>query len=259
MTRRAAAWLLSLIMIAPLLVLGLLSVAVQWRYPSLWPSAFHHRLWLDLLHDGSALGLAFLASGLIAAAVSVLATVGGLCTSERIARHQHHSALLRLAVLPFAVSPVVMALSLDYGFIRLHWAGTVPGLILAQTLFAYAYATLLLNSLWSPRMVALSNLAASLGASRRQLWTRVRLPLGSAVIGVCLFQTFLMSWFDFALARIIGAGRVVTLPIKVFEYFGSGDLRLAAASGLLLMLPPMLMLVLNRKGLAWPLAHEASA
>lgn len=113
MTRRAAAWLLSLMMIAPLLVLGLLSVAVQWRYPALWPSEFHPRLWLDLLHDGSALGSAFLASGLIAVAVSVLATAGGLFTSERVARHRQRSALLRLAVLPFAVSPVVMALSLN--------------------------------------------------------------------------------------------------------------------------------------------------
>lgn len=33
MTRRVAAWLLSLIMITPLLVLALLSVAVQWRIP----------------------------------------------------------------------------------------------------------------------------------------------------------------------------------------------------------------------------------
>lgn len=254
--QRPIAWLLSLLLVLPLAAITVLSVARQWRYPALWPSAFDNQHWQLLLRLDGALPATLLRSFGIATAVALLGTAGGLFTSELIARHPARSRLLAFAVLPFAVSPVVLALSLQDAFLRLQLAGTVAGVILAQTLFAYAYATLLLNTLWTVRMHGLSELAASLGASRRQIWTRVRWPVGGGIIGVCLFQTFLMSWFDFALARLVGSGRVTTLPVQVFDYFGAGDLRLAAAAGLLLMLPPMLMLVVNRQWLAWPVSRE---
>ncbi len=256
--KHSIAWLLSLMLVLPLAALAVLSAARQWRYPALWPSAFDMQHWQLLLRLDGDLPEALLRSFGIAAMVALLGTVGGLFTSEQIARHPARSRLLAFAVLPFAVSPVVLALSLQDAFLRLQLAGTVTGVILAQTLFAYAYATLLLNTLWTSRMNGLSELAGSLGASRWQIWIRVRWPIGGAIIGVCLFQTFLMSWFDFALARLVGSGQVTTLPVQVFDYFGAGDLRLAAAAGLLLMLPPMLMLVVNRRWLAWPVAQEPS-
>lgn len=256
--QRLLAWLLSLVLVLPLATLAVLSVARQWRYPALWPSTYDDRHWQLLFRLDGALPETLLRSLGIATAVALLGTAGGLFTSERIARHPERSRLLAFAVLPFAVSPVVLALSLQDAVLRLQLAGTVIGVILAQTLFAYAYATLLLNTLWTVKMHGLSELAASLGASRRQIWTQVRWPVGGGIIGVCLFQTFLMSWFDFALARLIGSGQVMTLPVQVFDYFGAGDLRLAAAAGLLLMLPPMLMLVMNRHLLAWPVSREMS-
>jgi len=256
---RPVALLLSALLAAPLAVLLLMSLADDWRYPALWPSDVALGQWRLLARDAGALTRATLMSAGIGAVVAVLATAAGLATSERIARHPHRRGLLALAVLPFAVSPVVLALSLNDGFIRLHLAGTAAGVIAAQTAFAYAYATLLMNSLWNPRLRALTELATALGATRQQLWRRLWLPLAMPVVGVCLFQTFLMSWCDFALARLIGAGRVTTLPVRVFEYFSSGDLRLAAACGLLLVMPPLLALLWNRQWLAWPLARATSA
>lgn len=254
---RPLALLLSFACAVPLAALVLLSAAEAWRYPALWPTGFGSGQWRVLLSESGAITRAALNSAGIGSVVALLATIGGLFTSERIARHPRRGVLLTLAVLPFAASPVVLALSLNDGFIRLHLAGTAAGVIAAQTLFAYAYATLLLNSLWNPRLHALSELAVALGASRWQLWRRVRLPLTAPLLGVCLLQTFLMSWFDFALARLVGGGRVATLSVRVFEYFAAGDLRLAAACGLLLVAPPLLVLALNRDWLAWPLATSA--
>lgn len=256
---RPIALLLSVALMAPLAVLLLTSLAGEWRYPALWPSDVALGQWRLLARDAGALTRATLTSAGIGAVVAALATAAGLITSERIARHPHRRELLTLAVLPVAVSPVVLALSMNDAFIRVHLAGTAAGVIAAQTAFAYAYATLLLNSLWNPRLRTLTELAVALGADRRQLWGRLWLPLAAPFIGVCLFQTFLMSWCDFTLARLFGAGRVVTLPVRVFEYFASGDLRLAAACGLLLVTPPLLALLYNREWLAWPLARATSA
>ena len=67
------------------------------------------------------------------------------------------------------------------------------------------------------------------------------------MLTVCLFQTFLISWFDYPLALLIGSGQVQTLTIRLFEYFNSGDIRLAAGCALLLMAPPLLALLVNHR------------
>ncbi|MGQ0697226.1 MAG: ABC transporter permease [Panacagrimonas sp.] len=242
----------------PLLLLVLLSVARDWTYPDLWPRDLQWTQWSLLAADSQGLLTAVLRSLGIGLAVAFSATALAFVSSRRVTLHRRRDSLLSLALLPFAISPVVLGVSLNYGWIQLHLAGNVFGVMLAQFLFAYAYGVLLLQGFWNARIAALCELAASLGASESQIWRRVRLPLARGLLGVCLFQTFLISWFDFALARLVGAGRVQTLPLKVFEYFGSGDFRLAAACGLLLVLPPFLALTTNRRLMAWPGALEPS-
>lgn len=256
MIRSLAASLLAAALAVPLLLLLLLSVARDWSYPALWPQQLQATQWSLLIADAQGLLAALLRSLLIGLAVAFSATALAFISSRRVALHPRRRRLLSLALLPFAISPVVLGVSLNYGWIQLHLAGNAIGVILAQFLFAYAYGVLLLQGFWNARIAALGELAAALGASKTQIWCRVRLPLARGLLGVCLFQTFLISWFDFALARLVGAGRVQTLPMKVFEYFGSGDFRLAAACGLLLVLPPFLALMAKRRLMAWPGAAE---
>lgn len=256
--RPVTAWLLAGVLVIPLLLLLLLSLARNWTYPALWPGELQWTQWSLLAADSQGLLTALIRSLGIGLAVAISATTLAFISSRRISLHNRRDALLTLALLPFAISPVVLGVSLNYGWIQLHLAGNIAGVMLAQFLFAYAYGVLLLQGFWNARIAALCELAASLGATEAQIWRRVRLPLALGLLGVCLFQTFLISWFDFALARLVGAGRVQTLPLKVFEYFGSGDFRLAAACGLLLVLPPFVALMANRRLLAWPGALESA-
>ena len=250
--------LLCVLIAVPLVLLLLLSVTRHWSYPGLWPDALQWSQWRVMLSGDRGLLDALVSSLLIAVIVAVGATTAGFLTSQRIAGHRRRGVLLMLALLPFAISPVVLGVTLNYGFIRLQLAASLWGVILAQFLFAYAYAVLLLSGFWNTRIAALSELAESIGADRFQIWWRVRLPLAAGLLGVSLFQTFLISWFDFALARLIGAGRVQTLPLLVFDYFGSGDFRLAAACGVLLVGLPLAAVLLNRRLLAWPLTAASS-
>lgn len=245
MMRRFTASLIAALATVPLLLLGLVSMSRGWRYPDLLPTAFQGDQWAIFGSESDRLLIAGGNSALMALTVALAASLAGFFTSRRVAMQRVPSAWLMLAILPFAISPAVLALSLGYGWLRLGLAGNYAGVLLAQFIFAYAYAVLLLQGVWNQQTVALGELAQAMGASPGQIWWRVRWPLGRGLLGVCLFQTFLMSWFDFALTRLIGGGRVDTLPLMVFDYFGSGDLRLAAVASLVLVLPPLMAVLIR--------------
>ena len=229
----------------PFALLVMLSLARSWRYPALWPSAWQFDQWRAVGAAWPALVTTVLRSALLAISVGLLATAAGFLTSRVIAARRNTRAWLALGVLPFAISPVVYALCLGQAFAWLDLSGHMLGVLLAQLPFAYANAVLLCHGYWTRHSRELGELAHALGASDTQLWWRVHLPLARGLLGMCLFQTALMSWFDFALVRVIGAGRVQTLTLAVFDYFGSGDLRLAATASVLLILPPVLALLLD--------------
>lgn len=254
--KSALAALLAALIGLPFAVLLLLSIARDWRYPALWPMAFHTSQWQALGVEWQSLAAATLRSAVIALAVGVCASAAGFFTSQRLEQCAHRARWSALAVLPFAVSPVVLALCLSQTFAWLGLGGHYLGVMLVQFPFAYAYAVLLTLGFWNRHTQEIGELAVALGANNRQVWWRVRLPLARGVLGICLFQTALMSWFDFVLARLIGGGRVDTLPLKVFDYFGAGDLRLAAAAGVVLVAPPACAVLLNPRLMSPAQSHR---
>lgn len=233
----------------PVALLVGLSLAREWRYPALLPRNWDPQLWLDILSSDSGIPEAILTSGAIAVVVSVLATGGGFLLSRRVAQHRWSRGLAVVAHLPFAVSPVIVGVTLLFVFIRLGLAETMLGVVLAQLPFALGYAVLLLRGFWNDQAVNFGGMARTLGATPEQVWLRVFMPRAAGLLGVCAFQTYLISWFDYPLVLLIGGGKVQTLTLKLFEYFGSGDVRLASACGLLLMLPPLIVLFARRSAL----------
>ena len=235
----------------PFVVLLIQSLARSWPYPALWPQSWQFDQWWVLGAAWPTLAAAAWRSLILAVLVAVLATSAGFFTSHALTQGAHRQHWLALALLPFAVPPVIYALSLAQAYAALGLNGRYGGVLLAQLPFAYGYAVLLCGGYWTRHSRELGELALALGARPRQVWWRVHLPLARGLLGVCLFQTALMSWFDFALVRIIGAGHVETLTLKVFDYLGAGDLRQAAAAALLLLGPPCLAVLINPR-LLWP-------
>ncbi len=254
MMRRALGWVVSSVLLLPFPVLILLSLARRWPWPAVFPRDLQTQQWQVLLTDSSSLGAIILRSLGMGIGVAVTATALGFACSRSLARHRHRDRLTVFLYLPFAVSPVVLGVSLLYTFLRLHLAGHFLGVMLAQMIIAYAYAVLLLSAFWNQRIEALVELASSLGATPWQLWRRALVPMARPLLAVCLFQTFLISWFDYALALVIGSAQVSTVTTALYQYFSSGDLRLAATCSLLLILPPLLGLALNRRLLSATIA-----
>ncbi len=242
MKHRFATIVLAVLWASPLLLLMMLSVSRRWAWPDIWPTAWQWTQWEYFLRGRQGLAAVFLTSVSISITVAVVSTLLAFPTSRVMARRGGRSGWLALAHLPFAVSPVVLGVALLYGFLRLGLAGHAVGVMLAQLILAYAYGTILLHGFWSQRVDAFAALAETLGATPWQRWSRVLVPIARPVLAICLFQTFLVSWFDFALVLLVGGGRVTTLTLQLYEYVRSGDVRLAATCALLLALPPLVVL-----------------
>ncbi len=240
-------------------LLALLSVTRRWPWPVLVPTELHAGQWRELFASESGVGGVVLRSIGMAGSVAMLATVAGFVSSRGVARHPRREGLFLVLHLPFAVSPVVLGVSLSYFFLRLNLAGHIVGVVLAQFIMAYAYAVILLSGFWNPHVQALSGLAVTLGADRTQVWLRVLLPVARPLLMLCLLQTFLISWFDYALTLFIGGGRVSTLTTALYQYFGSGDVRLAATCALLLLAPPLAAIALHQRLLSATVAARLEA
>ena len=71
--------------------------------------------------------------------------------------------------------------------------------------------------------------------------------------------TFLISWSEYVLTLLIGGGRVTTLPLLLFAAIGSSDRTAAAALGLLVVLPPVLLVLAGRPVASGPRRRLAGA
>ncbi|HEX4966310.1 MAG TPA: ABC transporter permease subunit [Thermoanaerobaculia bacterium] len=247
MARKAVVLLIVFLCGLPLAVLAVLSFAGSWPFPDVLPSRWTASRWLDVLAGRGGLAASFGISIFVSTCVALLSTALGFVTSKHVAYHHRRRALLFLAYVPFALSPVILGVCLLYVAIEAGLSGTVAGVILAQTIFAYGFAIVLFHGLWSPRMRAFEDLVRTLGGSTWQVYRRVLVPLAKEMLLLCFFQTFLISWFQYGLTVLVGGGQVKTLTLKVYDYVGEANVFYAALASCLLIVPPAVLLWLNKR------------
>jgi putative spermidine/putrescine transport system permease protein len=83
-----------------------------------------------------------------------------------------------------------------------------------------------------------------------QVLLRVTLPAVAPGLAVAATFAFLISWGEYVLTLLVGGGAVKTLPLLLYAYLGSTDVPVAAALGLALVLPPVLLLAATSRFLA---------
>ena len=233
----------------PFGLLALLAVAPAWRFPAMLPAVYSLAAWRSLVAADSDLLAGLGRSLLIAGTVATLATVGGFGLARAIAQAARPGRWAALSYLPYALPPVLLAVLIQPFIIRLHLSGSVGGVLLGLLLIAVPFATLLLRSFWSRQATEYEQLARTLGCTPQQALRQVLLPLAWPLLRTAFFQTFLLSWFEFGLTNVLSVGKVRTLTVQVFTYVSEANTQLAAVAGLLLLLPPALLLSLNKRAL----------
>lgn len=247
MLRKTLTAILIAAILLPFLFFGMLSVGQAWFYPSILPQRFTLSNWQELLVGQSELQVSLLLSLLLGMGVAILSTLAGFVISKEIARAKYKSRWLLLAYWPFVLSPVVLAILVQRFFLLTGMSGEVIGVLLGQLILAFPFAVIFFQSFWTQEVWQLEQQSQTLGASAVYTLQKVLLPLAQPLLLICFFQTFLISWFEYGLTQFIGLGKVKTLTILVFKYVNEANIFHAALASLLLMLPPALLLWLNKK------------
>jgi putative spermidine/putrescine transport system permease protein len=257
MSPKTAARLLSLLALGtaltclfPFAYLLLLSLAGQSPYPDLVPQTFGFDRWRAVFSGGDLL-TSLAISVAVSTAVALLATSAGYVSGRAVARETHPAHFLYLAYLPYAFSPVVLGACLLFFFIRLGLVATLPGVVLAHAIPAFGFSVVFWVPFWNEEKRAMEELVQTLGGTRRQALRRVLLPLSRGPWILCFFQTFLISWFQYGLTVLVGGGNVQTLPVKIYDYLGEADIGYAAVASLLLVVPPLVLMAVNRRITRW--------
>jgi putative spermidine/putrescine transport system permease protein len=248
---RLARWLLGAVMaaafLAPLAYLLIASASSRWAPPALLPQELSLARWADVLARRPDLAHSLVLSVLLSLAVACFSTACGFVTSRRVARSRHRGLLIVLAYAPFAVSPVILGACLLYFFIQLGISGTVLGVFAAQIPLAFGFSVVFFLGLWTPRMTELENLVLTLGGSWTDVFFRALVPVCRGMLLICFFQTFLISWVQYGVTLVVGQGKVKTLPIKVYDFVYEANVHDAAVVGIILVVPPLVLLWFNRR------------
>lgn len=117
---------------------------------------------------------------------------------------------------PMIVPSIITAVSLYILFARIGLLGTFLGLVLGHTILAVPYVVLIMHAAILGFDVRIEQVAATLGASRWQIITRIVLPNLLPSAAAAWIFTFVMS-FDEVVVTIFISGTYVTIPKRMFS------------------------------------------
>jgi len=247
MKNRILLLFLLLCFLVPVALLVYLSFSVQWYYPSIVSHPFTTEHWMWYLSGSSELLQSTALSVLLSLTVSALSVTCGFFASRAIAYYTESRWWLVSAYFPYVIAPVVLAVMLNYYFLQLQLSGTVGGVIIAQFFITFPYAIIFFYGFWNRQMRNLEDLVSTMGGGFFTTIKHALLPAARGLPTVCFFQCYLISWFEYGLTQFIGVGKVQTLTVMVYRYVSEANPYLAALAGVLLVIPPVLLLITNRK------------
>lgn len=236
-----------LLILFPFVYLLWLSFSADWSFPDVFPNYFGLANWKALLISETGLLWSFFQSIIISVSVGFTATLGGFIISRNIAYHPKKNTLTLLSYFPYIISPVVFGACLSYFFLKMGIFGQMTGVIIAQFMISFPYALIFFTSFWGEKTKNMEALVSTLGGGQFYSFTKVLLPLAKGMLLVCFFQTFLISWFEYGLTSVIGVGKIQTLTIKVFLFIREANYFYGALSCCLLILPPLVLMYINKK------------
>ena len=160
----------------------------------------------------------------ISLAATLLSIVVGVPAGRALGMYQFKgkSAVELLILAPMIVPGIAVVLGIHSVFISLGLTNSVPGVILVHLIPTIPYMVLVMAGIFANYDPAFESQARSLGASAFKTFWYVTLPAIMPGIIVGGLFAFLVSWSQYILTLLIGGGRVVTLPLLLFNFATSG-------------------------------------
>lgn len=242
---------------APVLSLGIWSVALRWYWPYTLPQKIGFDYWLQALGITKSLTLgavnvvpAFLLSLGIAIIVVVITMAISIPAGYALAKLKIPGFLkgiiLVLFLLPQAFPQQPVFLNLMLMFNKIGLTGTVLGVIFVHLVVGLVYAVWITTSTFSSIPPELEEAARSVGASRLKAFFRVTLPISTPGLIASAVFVFLTSMDEFTGTFFVGLPFVTTLPMTLYSASGS-NIQFASVTAILLLIPSILFMVLIQK------------
>lgn len=239
-------------LVLPLVPLAIWSFAKGWFFPSILPKRWSMDAWEYALSDVSGvLESLWLTIG-ISIAATLLSILVGVPAGRALGMYKFRGKeLVELAILaPTIVPGIAVVLGIHSIFISMGLTNTVTGVILVHLIPTLPYMVLVMAGIFANYDPSYEAQARSLGASATKTFWYVTLPAIMPGIIVGGLFAFLVSWSQYILTLLIGGGRVVTLPLLLFNFATSGRNDITGAIGMIYILPGIIILLLTAKHLS---------
>jgi putative spermidine/putrescine transport system permease protein len=238
---------LAILISLPVLVLAYLSLARQWSFPALFDASFSLENWALAMGGTQGLLASLGTSILLAGSIAICSTLLGFWTSRHLMYDPLGRKLIQVAYYPYLIAPVILGVMLRYYFIKMGLSGTFLGVWLAQFIFIYPYAVLYFSGFWTNLIQAMEGQAKTLGANGLQIFFKVLLPSAKEWLLVCIFQTLMISWFEYGLTQYVGIGKVPTLTIRTMQFVKEANPHFAAVAACMMVFPLLAFALLNSR------------
>ena len=154
---------------------------------------------------------------IIATVASTVALVIGTMAAHALVRgnFRGRGALEANVMAPMIVPPIITAVALYIFFARAGILGSFGGLILGHTLIIVPYVVLIMQSAIRSFDHRIELVAATLGASRWQVLTRITVPNILPSAAAAWIFSFVLS-FDEVVITLFVSGTHLTIPKRMF-------------------------------------------
>ncbi len=249
--RMVSGLVLTLWLILPLIPLGVWSFAHGWRFPALLPQGWTWAAWDYALSPTAGVVDSIGLTVWIAVCAAALSVLLGVPAGRALGLHQFRSKGLvqGLILAPLIVPGIAVGLGLQGLFIGLGLNQTVTGVVLVHLIPTLPYVVLVMAGIFANYDIRFEQQARSLGAGRWQVLWHVTLPAIRPGLIVAALFGFLVSWSQYVLTLLIGGGRVVTLPLLLFNFAASGRNDITGAMAMIYILPGVLVLIVTARAL----------
>lgn len=244
--------LLIIWLVLPLIPLAIWSFARGWFFPQILPRQWSIKAWEYALSSNSGVIDSLWLTIVIAGVVTILSVLVGVPAGRALGLYQFRGKqVVEVMILaPIIVPGIAVVLGIHSVFISLGLNNTVWGVMLVHLIATLPYMILVMAGIFSNYDVAYEAQARSLGASAIKAFWYVSVPaILPGIIAGALFS-FLVSWSQYILTLMIGGGRVVTLPLLLFNFATSGRNDITGAIGMIYIFPGIVILLLSARHLS---------
>lgn len=229
--------LVAILIIFPLIVIFLWSIASRWPWPNILPSSYTYRGILDIFNNSTNLLKITFTSICLSLFVGVLATVIALLTTRALVFHDFigKKVISFSTILPIIVPSTAFVMGVHVFFIKIRIADTIIGVIIIHLIYSLPYAINIINDVMELIGDKLEIQSNVLGVSPGKSFLHVTFPLLIPAIISSIAMSFIISFSQYFITLVIGGGKVKTLSLIMVPYIQSGDRTIGASYSLLFL------------------------